>query len=182
MGRYTKILVESYNKHFVDVRKNPLYVKLLITISIRARRSNDTSLDGLEQGEFFLSEMEYTKFWLVKAQKWQINRAIKKFIQAKFIRKVVSKIGSKWWQVYIILNWCPFQPSFQNSEQKGEQKGSRKRTDRVEISKVSKDEIWEMDFDTLVQAYTPDLHDLFVEYHWTEKIWKIKDARFKLLK
>jgi len=69
MERYTKILVETYNKQFVDIRKNPLYPMLLIELAIRARRANEKSLEGLKQGEFFLSEMEYGKFFLEKTQK-----------------------------------------------------------------------------------------------------------------
>lgn len=182
MQRYTKILVEKYRLNFEDIRKNSLYPMLLIEISIRARRSDDVSLEGLEQGEFFLSEMEYDKFWLKKAQKWQIRTAIKKFILAWFIAKVTKKRGSKGWTVYKVLDWCPFQPSFQNREQNREIKKKWKRTNREEISKVSKNEIKEMDFDSLVQAYTPDKHDLFIECHWPEEAERVKESRFKLLK
>ncbi len=183
MERYAKIMVENYRSQEKSLRRNPLHVRILLYIAIKARRTKARSIEGVDQGEFFLSETQYETFGLKKGQKWQINRAITKLIQARFIEKVEGKKGSKWWYVYKVLDWCPFQPSFQNEEQIRERAGSKQGTSRDEISKeyINK-KITEMNFEEQVQAYTAERHDEFVAALGSEKTLTIKNARFKQFK
>ena len=176
-------MVDSYERQEGILWRSPLHIRLLIAISMRARRSSWQDFDGLRQGEFYLSETEYDKFGLKKSQKWQINRAIDKFIRANFIEKVEGKTGSKWWYVYRVLDWCPFQPSFQNKEQIREWIGNRQRTSRDEISKSNiNKKISEMDFEEQVQAYDPGRHDEFVQTMGADATRVVKNAWFKQYK
>lgn len=182
-ARYTKIMVDSYERQEKLLWRRPLQIHLLIAISMRARRSSWTDFDGLCQGEFYLSEEEYDKFGLKRSQKWQINRAIGKFIRAKFIEKVEGKTGSRWWYVYRVLDWCPFQASFQNSEQSREWIGSRRGKSRDEISKSTiNKKISEMDFEEQVQVYDTDRHDEFIQMIWVDATRMVKKAWFKQYK
>jgi len=180
MERYVKIKVENYRSQEAILWKQPFHIRLLLEISMRARWGLEKSIDGLDQGEFFLSENEYSKFNLKLSEKGQITRAIKKFIQADFIEKIELKRGSKWGHVYKLLDWCPFQASFQNSEQIDEQTGNRQRTSRDERSKkYNNKKIIKMDFEEQVQAYDTWRHDEFLTILWEEKTNLIKKAWFK---
>lgn len=183
-ARYTKIMVDKYRLHEKSIRKKSLYAHLLFEISMRAKRSTGKDFDGKEQWEFYLSETEYDKFGLKRSQKWQINRAIDKFIRANFIEKVEWKIGSKWGYVYRVLDWCPVQPSFQNEEQSREWIGNWQRTSRDEISKKKypNKKISEMDFEEQVQNYDPSRHDEFVQMIWVDATHMVKKDWFKQYK
>lgn len=177
-------MVNKYRSQEAHLWKNPFHVRLLLEISIRARRVTERSIDSLEQGEFYLSETEYSKFDLKSTEKWQICRAIKKFIEADFIEKVEWKIGSKWGYVYKLLDSCPFQPSFQNEEQSREWIGNWQRTSRDEISKkkYSNKKISEMDFEEQVQVYDTGRHDEFIQMIWVDATRMVKKAWLKQYK
>ncbi len=180
MERYVKVKVENYRSQEIVLWKQPFHIRLLLEISMRARWGMEKSIDGLDQGEFYLSENEYSKFNLKVSEKGQIARAIKKFIQANFIEKVELKRGSKWGHVYKLLDWCPFQASFQNSEQIDEQTGNKQRTSRDERNKkYNNKKISQMNFEEQVQAYDTWRHDEFVRALGNEDTRLIKKAWLK---
>gem|GEM_PF-6386735 len=49
MERFTKVMVNKYRSQEAHLWKNPFHVRLLLEISIRARRSTERSIDSLEQ-------------------------------------------------------------------------------------------------------------------------------------
>lgn len=181
MERFTKVMVNKYRSQEIHLWKNPFHVRLLLEISIRARRAKERSIDSLEQGEFYLSETEYAKFDLKSTEKWQIARAIKKFIEADFIEKVEWKIGSKWGYVYRLLDSCPFQASFQDRDQNNEWTGNWQGTSRDERSKkkYSNKKISKMNFEEQVQVYDGSRHDEFIRALGKEQTSIIKKTWFK---
>lgn len=89
---YRQLFADENNELFQTLMKDPLSWAIYTVCALRARRTHVPSPEGLEQGEFWLSEMEYAKFGLKQSQRGQISRRLAMF-QKRF--KLISKTGKK---------------------------------------------------------------------------------------
>ncbi len=81
------------NEQLDYLRSDPLLFAVLIECARRARRVKDTSPEGLEQKEFFLSRTEFAKFGLRASQQGLIDRRMKELVKLGYIQDTYKRIG-----------------------------------------------------------------------------------------
>lgn len=188
MWRYVNLRVERLENSRWSFVKDSLLLLVCLQIWVRARRNRDRSIDGLEQWEFFLSEEEYEKFWLLRSQKGQITRRLQKLIETKFIVKVEGKTGSRWWNVYRLVDSFFITPFYQNREQNSAKIENKQRMSRDEEYKsnsnknnsvfLTSEQVSSMDENELIQNYWGN-HDLYLKTLGEEKTKEVKTNRIK---
>ncbi len=97
---WRQLYADEHDELFKLLLKDRLLLAVFVLCAIRARRVKKVSPEGLSQFEFFLSELEFNKFGLKKAQKGQVRRRLLKLIRLGLVSKAEKKIGSKKSNVY----------------------------------------------------------------------------------
>lgn len=114
---FRKLIADEHDEVFKFLLRNPLLLAIYIVCTIRARRIQEPSPEGLEQGEFWLSEEEYEDYGLKKTQKGQIRRRINSLIKSRIIQKIENKTGNQNATVYRLISTRVIDPNFQTEDE-----------------------------------------------------------------
>lgn len=97
---FRQLYADEHDELFLTLIKDSLLWTIFTLCTIRARRKLEPSPEGLEQGEFWLSQMEYEKFGLKETQKTQIVRRLKTLQNLRLVSKTNKRIGNDGANVY----------------------------------------------------------------------------------